>query len=187
STLAMKERRARHLAAARFFESLGDEELAGALAAHYLAAFRASPAGPEADALASQARVSLRAAADRAQNLGAPIQAVGCVEQAVEVAADDTERATLLERAALAAGAAARGELAIPLADRAIEIRKQLGDRGGMASAAAVRVLALTAARLRESALEEAQGALAEYADLDPDHPAIIDLTLRLARTSVGL
>ncbi|HYN69745.1 MAG TPA: adenylate/guanylate cyclase domain-containing protein, partial [Candidatus Eisenbacteria bacterium] len=42
STLALKDRRTRHLAAARFFESLGEEELAGAQAAHYLAAYRAT-------------------------------------------------------------------------------------------------------------------------------------------------
>ena len=37
-TLAKRDRRSRHLAAARYFESLGEDELAGALAAHYLAA-----------------------------------------------------------------------------------------------------------------------------------------------------
>ena len=41
-TLARRDRRARHLAAARYFESLGDDELAGALATHYLAAHEAS-------------------------------------------------------------------------------------------------------------------------------------------------
>ena len=40
NTLAKRDRRARHLAAARFFESLGDDELAGALAGHYLAGLR---------------------------------------------------------------------------------------------------------------------------------------------------
>ncbi len=35
-TLARRDRRGRHLAAARFYESLGDEELAGALANHYV-------------------------------------------------------------------------------------------------------------------------------------------------------
>ena len=187
STLAMKDRRTRHLSAARFFESIGDDELAGALAAHYLAAYQASPAGPEAEALASQARVSLRAAADRALALGAPIQSVTFLEQAVEVAADDAERATLLERAAMAAGTAARGELGLPIADRAVAIRAALGDRAGMAGAAAVRVFVLRSARLRETALEEAQAALAEYADLGPENPAIIDLTQALARVAVGL
>ena len=71
-TLAKPDRRARHLAAARYFESLGEEDIAGALAAHYLAAYRASAQGPEAQALAAQARVSLRAAASRAASLGSP-------------------------------------------------------------------------------------------------------------------
>ena len=46
ATLAKRDRRARHLAAARYFESLGDDELAGTLAAHYLAAYRAPPRVP---------------------------------------------------------------------------------------------------------------------------------------------
>ncbi|HET7684958.1 MAG TPA: adenylate/guanylate cyclase domain-containing protein, partial [Candidatus Limnocylindria bacterium] len=44
-TLARRDRRARHLAAARTFEAIGDEELAGALAGHYLAAHEASDEG----------------------------------------------------------------------------------------------------------------------------------------------
>src|SRR3990172_1442900 len=56
-TLAKRDRRARHLAAARHFEALGDEELAGVLASHYLSAYEASAKGPEADALAAQARL----------------------------------------------------------------------------------------------------------------------------------
>ena len=71
-TLAKPDRRARHLAAARYFESLGEDELAGALAAHYLAAYRASAAGPEAEALAAQARIALKAAASRAACAGQP-------------------------------------------------------------------------------------------------------------------
>ncbi|MEX1278390.1 MAG: adenylate/guanylate cyclase domain-containing protein, partial [Chloroflexota bacterium] len=56
-TLSKKDRRAKHLAAARYFEALGDEEVAGVLASHYLEALRATPAGPEADALTAQARI----------------------------------------------------------------------------------------------------------------------------------
>ncbi|HLX35718.1 MAG TPA: adenylate/guanylate cyclase domain-containing protein [Candidatus Limnocylindrales bacterium] len=187
STLAMKERRSRHLAAARFFESLGDEELAGALASHYVSAFRASPAGPEADALASQARVSLRGAADRAQALGSPIQAVTFLEQAVEVASDDLERATLLERAALASAMAAKAELGLALVDRAWEIRERLGDRGAMAGNVAARVRVLRALRQRETALDVTEAALAEYAELGQEHPAIIDLNLAVARIGTGV
>ena len=59
-TLARRDRRARHLAAARYFEAIGDDELAGALASHYVAAHEASDEGPEADAIAAQARLALR-------------------------------------------------------------------------------------------------------------------------------
>ena len=103
STLALRDRRSRHLAAARYFESIGDDELAGALAAHYLAAYRASTDGPEAEALVAQARISLRAAADRAIALGAPGQAVTFLEHAIEVTDIDADKADLHERAGNAA------------------------------------------------------------------------------------
>src|SRR5687767_8970601 len=47
TTLALRDRRARHLAIARHYEALGDEELAGALASHYLAAYESSAEGAE--------------------------------------------------------------------------------------------------------------------------------------------
>src|SRR5215218_7516858 len=99
STLALRDRRSRHLAAARYFEGVGDDELSGALAAHYVAAFRASSEGPEADALKAQARLSLRAAAARAEQLGALAQAVAYLRQAAEIAVDDADRAEMLEQA----------------------------------------------------------------------------------------
>ena len=84
-SLAKRDRRAKHVAAARYFESLGEDELAGVLASHYLAAYRANPSGGEADALAAQARVALRAAAERATALHAPVGALDYLEQALEV------------------------------------------------------------------------------------------------------
>src|SRR5439155_19345543 len=55
-TLSKRDRRSRHLAAARYFEALGDEEIAGALAMLYLDAWKAAPEGEEGDAVAAQAR-----------------------------------------------------------------------------------------------------------------------------------
>ncbi len=85
STLSLRDRRDRHLAAARHFEAIGDEELAGAVAAHYVAAHRASAEGPEAEELAERARASLVAAADRAERLGALDQARTFYGQAIEI------------------------------------------------------------------------------------------------------
>src|SRR5438270_545965 len=74
--LAKSERRTRHLAAARYFEALGEEEISGILAEHYLAAYAASSSGPAAAATGAQARVALKAAAERASGLGSPEQAL---------------------------------------------------------------------------------------------------------------
>ena len=84
-----------HLAAARYFETMGTDELAGALARHYLAAQRLAAEGAEADALAAQARIALKAAAERSIALGAHEQAVALLEQALEVTTDPADRAAL--------------------------------------------------------------------------------------------
>src|SRR6188508_1576504 len=49
NTLAKKDRKTRHLAAARYFESLGSDELASVLAGHYIAAHQNASEGPEAN------------------------------------------------------------------------------------------------------------------------------------------
>ncbi len=130
-TLAKRDRRTRHLAAARFFESLGDDELAGALAMHYVAAYEAVPEGPEGDALAVQARLALTGAADRAMALGSPEQAMTFLTQAAAVTTEPTERAAILERLGRAATAAARPDIAATNLKEAVAIRRAAGDEAG--------------------------------------------------------
>ena len=116
STLARRDRRTRHLAVARHFEALGEDELAGALASHYLAAYGASAGGPEAEAVATQARLALRGAAARAASLGAHDQAVTFLRQAIDVTTDPSDRGDLLALAATSADAAAQYAVALDLA-----------------------------------------------------------------------
>ena len=147
--LAKRDRRAKHIAAARHLELLGDDELAGVLANHYLAAFHATPAGLEADTLAAQARVALRAAADRAAALHSLIGALAYLDQAITVTTDPRELALAHERAgrlATEGNAIVRGREHILEAQR---IHTTLGDRLGI---------------LRSQALE-ARAALAEHGD----------------------
>jgi len=151
-TLTKKDRRARHLAAARYFESLGDDELASALASHYLDAWRSSGEGPEADALAAQARIALRGAADRAGTLHSYDQEATLLKLGLEVAADDRERAVLLEKAGGATNAAARFDESQELLERAIEIHRRLGDVVGEARAIEpLGFLLITTGRLDEA------------------------------------
>ncbi len=127
-TLAKRERRARHLAAARYFEALGEDELAGALASHYLAAHEASAEGAEADAIAIQARLALSGAAERAATLGSLDQAVSYLRQAIAITVEAGERAALYLRAARSANDAALHSSADELVRAGIELARSVGD-----------------------------------------------------------
>ncbi len=98
NTLAKRDRKVRHLAAARYFESLGTDELAGRPCRPLPRRPPERARGPEADTLAAQARVALRAAAERAIALGSHAQAVAFLEEALSVTTDLRDQALLRER-----------------------------------------------------------------------------------------
>jgi tetratricopeptide (TPR) repeat protein len=181
NTLAKPDRKRRHLAAARFFESLDTDEIAGALAGHYLAAHANATQGPEADALAGQARIALAAAAARAVDLGANDQALRFFEQALAVTSDPAETAELLERAGEAASIASRHEVAELHLRRVVEIRREVGDRPGIVRATAALGRALTSALKTPGSIEILESGASEFADLDDD-PGFIELLGQLAR-----
>jgi class 3 adenylate cyclase/tetratricopeptide (TPR) repeat protein/ribosomal protein L40E len=168
NTLARADRKTKHLAAARFFESLGSDELAGALAGHYLAAHSYATKGPEADALAGQARIALRAAADRASALGSREQATHFYEQALSVSTEPAEQASLLERAGDEASVAGRHEAAQRHLRRGIEIYRELADRTATARTTASLGRILISARQADVAETLLEQAATEFADLPP-------------------
>ena len=167
-SLAKRDRRAKHVAAARYFETLGDDELAGVLASHYIAAHDASPPGPEADALAAQARVALRAAADRATALHSLPGALSYLDQALTVTIDPHEQAALHERAATVAMEAARMDAALGHADAAERIFASMADRLGVLRTRAIQAQVKLAEHGDVAALSILRGALDEVADLPP-------------------
>ena len=181
NTLAKRDRKSRHLAAARFFESLGTDEIAGGLAGHYLAAYQNSPEGPEADALAAQARIALVAAAERATALRSHDQALRYFQQTLTVTVDRADTAGLLERAGAAASAAGHHASAEALYRRSAEAYRGLGDRVGEARATvSIASVMLNAGRVADAiaALEPAADAFADLAS----EPAVIALHAQLAR-----
>jgi class 3 adenylate cyclase/tetratricopeptide (TPR) repeat protein len=160
NTLARRDRKVRHLAAARFFESLLSDELAGALAAQYLAAHANATDAAEAAALATQARLALSAAATRAVALGAHEQAVTFLVQAAEISPDPHDQAALLVRAARSAGAAARYARAEELAREAIARFDDLHDLDSWADATAALASTLVFARRIDEAAAVLDAAL---------------------------
>ncbi len=137
STLSKVDRRRKHLATAHHFESIGDDELAGVVATHYVEAYRATPEGPEADALAARARDWLQQAAERAISLGSPAQAVVFVEQALAITPGGAERGNVLDLAGEAAFRAGEAEAAVAYLEETISLYRGLGDPTSAARATA--------------------------------------------------
>ncbi len=168
NTLAKRDRKMRHLAAARFFESLETEELAGALAGHYLSAHGYAADGPEADALAAQARVALRGAAERAVALGSHTQAIAFLEHALTVSPGAADRAELHERALESALQGLVGEVAERHALGALEARRELGDREAIALATAAYAYSISiVGGDRDRVRQIVEPAWEEFADLE--------------------
>ena len=183
-TLARADRKARHLAAARFFEALGSDELAGAIAGHCLAARQNAGEGPEAEALAAQARLALAAAAERAASLGSYEQAAGFREQALAVATDQADRAALLERAGDAWTKSGHTDRATARLRESVDQYAALGDRRATARATVALAQSLEQAQLIGEAKAVLEQAMEEFADLE-EQPEGLALLVALARTAM--
>jgi class 3 adenylate cyclase/predicted ATPase len=174
-TLAKRERRARHLAAARYFESLGDDELAGVLASHYVAAIDASAEGAEADAVAIQARLALSGAADRAATLGAHEQAVSYLEQAIAITTDPAEQIDLFFRAARSATVSGLEADAQRLVRTGIELARAAADATATGTGQALLGEILIDAGRAGDAVAVLESALETYPENGPrDVPAAV-------------
>jgi tetratricopeptide (TPR) repeat protein len=171
-TLSRREQKARHLAAARYFESArGDDdgELVEVVAAHYLDAYAAGPTDDDAAEIKAMARERLSQAGERAHSLAASSDAERYFKQAADLADDELIQAGLLERAGEMAFKVSRMTEAIELLGRA---RDLFASRDH--SHAAARVSArLGNARWQEgqieTALEEMEQAYAVLAQDEPD------------------
>ncbi len=180
-TLARPERRAKHVAAAAYFEGLDDEELVGAVATHYAEAERAAVAGPERDTLAAQAREWLTRAGRRALALGSPEQALAYLEQALALSHVPAERAVLLETAGEAAFRTDAYERALAHLEAAITAHREAGDADavGRSTARLAEVLGHGPERVGE-AIARAQHGLTELGETGGER-ARADLAATLA------
>src|SRR6185503_1723867 len=140
-TLARRERRTRHLAAAAYLEeSLGEDEVAEVIAAHYVAAHEALPDADDAAEIRANARDALRRAGDRATALAASAEAHRYFRRAAELAEDRVVKATLMDQA---------GQAEI-MAQLPIDARALLAGAHALLSAEEPETAALVSARLAD-------------------------------------
>jgi class 3 adenylate cyclase/tetratricopeptide (TPR) repeat protein len=130
STLSRRDRKERHLAAARYLqEEWGGEagEIAEVLAAHFLAASQAEPDSADTPRIRALACETLADAGRRAASLALGREAQRSYDKAVELAEDDDTRAKLLEQSGRAAWLAGDAAAAQERLNAAIELYEALG------------------------------------------------------------
>jgi tetratricopeptide (TPR) repeat protein len=178
NTLSKKDRKKLHLSAARYFESLGNDELAGVLASHYLSAHANASEGEEASALAGQARIALKAAATRASALGSFDQAIGFLEQALEITDVPAEKFDVLIRTGEDLFTIGRLNECEDKFRAALDLATELGDRHLMLLASVRLASAFGGAYKADEALALVTPLLDTYADGDEVLLAEARLTL---------
>jgi class 3 adenylate cyclase/tetratricopeptide (TPR) repeat protein len=180
-TLTKRDRKVVHLAAGEHFESLQDDEIIDATAAHYLDAYRSAPDDPDADQIRAHAAELLQRAAVRATALGSHEQAVRFLELALEVTNDPAQQSQLLRNTGDAAGAAGRYDAAEGYLRRAIAAARAAGHRPSEALALASLGRQLSTGALPAAAIEEITAGLPALSELDDD-PSIVGLWAALSR-----
>ncbi len=144
-TLARKDRKARHLAAAEFLQmgwGAEEEEVVEVIASHLLEAFEAAPEADDAADIKGQAVEMLVRAGDHAAALAADEEAERYYDRAAGLADDPVRQAELHERAGQALARGGRVEDAAAHLERAIDLFTSEG-----ATHAAARVTARLAER----------------------------------------
>jgi class 3 adenylate cyclase/tetratricopeptide (TPR) repeat protein len=137
-TLARRDRKALHLAAAAYLQqnwAAEDGEVVEVIASHFLDAYLADPTAPDAHDIRADARDFLTRAGERAGSLAAQEEAERYFLRAAELTDDDGLRADLLLRAGEAAALTGHFERAEPRMREAREVFGKTGDVVGTARA----------------------------------------------------
>jgi len=133
-TLARRDRKARHLAAAdQIAAALGEEDVPEVVASHLVAALESAPEADDAAAIKERAGRMYLLAGERAERLAAAGEAQRFYEQAAALSDDARGRAKLVDRAGRMAWVASRIEDARALLGRARVAYDELGDEIGKA------------------------------------------------------
>jgi class 3 adenylate cyclase/tetratricopeptide (TPR) repeat protein len=101
-TLARRERKRRHLAAAEYLEQgwgPAEQEIAEVVASHYMAAIEAAPEDEDSAEIGAKAQTMLARAGERAASLAASEEALRYFERAADLANAPLDEAALRERA----------------------------------------------------------------------------------------
>ena len=183
-TIARRDRRARHLAAAAFLANdtgIDADEIAEVIASHYLDAHAADPEAADHDEVRGEARRWFTRAAERAASLAASLEAQRSFERAAGLADEESERGLALARAGELAWMGGRMDEAEQLLEEAIAILQQEGKRADAANAAIRLGELLFSTNRIEEGVTRLESALSAY-EATGDEKAIATVSAQLGR-----
>jgi class 3 adenylate cyclase/tetratricopeptide (TPR) repeat protein len=171
-TLARRDRKARHLGAAAFFEGGWggrEQEVVEVIASHYVTALDLDPDADDADVLRTKARETLERAGERAASLGASAEAARLYARAAVLSEDAVEEARL--RAAAGNASRRQGDFEAASAEliRAIELYESAGDLHAAARVSADLAEGESITGRLGDAIERMERAYTVLAAEDPD------------------
>ncbi|MGH2869315.1 MAG: ATP-binding protein, partial [Solirubrobacteraceae bacterium] len=176
-TLSRRDRKNRHLAAARYLQEAWGEaapELAEILAAHFLDAAAADPEAADAPRIRAAACQTLADAGERALSLALGAEARHAFDRAAELADDDPQRAGLLHRAGQAARLNGEYDAAHERLAAAVELFETLGDSAAAARSSVVIGQTLYAQDRLTEAIEVVSQAVAALPEGRPETAAAL-------------
>ncbi|CAN5282857.1 adenylate/guanylate cyclase domain-containing protein [soil metagenome] len=186
-TLARRERRSLHLAAAHHLESLGGDTVAEHLAGHLVEAHRLDPDHRDAARLGRRAVAALRQAAREAIRLHVPERALGLLKDAIRLCeAASPQLTALLEEIAEASRAAGRLELAEAYLRELIALHTASSNHTAATRARARLASVLLSAQRNEPALAELQAAMGSIRHFEADASGV-ELAAQMARARLLL
>ncbi len=171
-TLARRDRKAKHLAAAHYLAEeagIDPDEIAEVIAAHYLDAALADEEADDTAEIKTSARAWLERAGDRATSLAAAEEAQRAYEAAAELVETGPERALLLERAGDMARMGGHTNRAEQLLTQARDIYLEAGDSHAAARTAAAIARAVWRLGRTNEALAIGEEAFTALASDEPD------------------
>jgi predicted ATPase/class 3 adenylate cyclase len=171
-TLSLRERRAKHLAAADYLAQgfAGEQdEVVEVIASHYLDAYEAVPDADDAPEIKQRAHEMLSRAGERAASLAASDEARRYFEQAAGLADGPIERAASLTQAGRMAARTADPEAAKTLLDEAVRLYESVGETHAAARATGTIGYLLAFTGHRDEAFARMEAAFEVVADDEPD------------------
>jgi class 3 adenylate cyclase/tetratricopeptide (TPR) repeat protein len=183
-TIARRDRRARHLAAARFLADdagLDPDEIAEVIATHYLDAHASDADAADRDDVRAEARRWFTRAAERAASVAASLEAQRAFERAAEFAGNEAEQGRSLARAGELAMMGGRMDDAERLLVESIAILEREGLRADAANAESRLGDILFATDRIEEGVSRLDAALSAH-NAEGDESAIATVSAHLAR-----